>query len=351
MQPESTLRTQHEELGATFQTYFGCVLPDRYGDLAMECRRVREQVALFDTGFQAFAYFSGPDRVRYLNAMLTCNIKDLQEGQGTIGLLLSPQGHILAEVRCLGLAERLLTVFHRSVRSRTVETLERFIIMDDVTLEDATERLGSVGVEGPAAGDVLMDACGLKIEALAELGHEEKSIGGTACRIVRSSRFGESGAEIITERERLANVWKELLRVARQHGGGAIGYAAINALRLESGAPWFGYDFDDTVIPHEAGLQNSHISYTKGCYTGQEIVERVRSRGQANRVRVRLQFLGLEVPPSGTKLLAGETEIGRVTSAAFSPRFGRVLGMGYVRREQSETGTLLRWAGGEVEVA
>ncbi|MBI3645883.1 MAG: aminomethyl transferase family protein, partial [Acidobacteriales bacterium] len=246
--------------------------------------------------------------------------------------------------------DRSRAIFHRSVQQRTMETLEKFIIMDDVTLTDETERLGSLAVEGPAAGAALADACGVKLDTMAEHGHAEVSVSGISCRVMRTTHFGEWGAEFIAPREQLAALWTALLRAVRARGGGPIGYQALNALRLEAGIPWFGYDFDDKVIPHEAGLETSHISYTKGCYTGQEIVERVRSRGHANRRRVRLQFLGMELPPSGTKLTAAGQDAGAVTSAAFSTQLGRVLGMAYVRREFSETGSVVQWSGGEAEV-
>ncbi len=347
---ETPLREKHQALGAGLETYFNCLLPGRYSDLAAECRTARESAAVFDTNYHAIASFTGPDRVRYLNAVLTSNVKDLSEGQGCAGLLLNPQGHILAEVRCLAQHDRLRAVLHRSVQTRTMETLEKFIIMDDVTLTDETERLGSVGVEGPAAEAALAEACGVKLDTIAESGHAEVEVSGISCRVMRTTHFGEWGAEFIVPREQLAALWTSLLRAVRAHGGGPIGYQALNALRLEAGIPWFGYDFDDKVIPHEAGLETSHISYTKGCYTGQEIVERVRSRGHTNRRRVRLQFLGMELPPGGAKLIAGGQDAGAVTSAAFSPRLGRVLGMAYVRREFSETGGVLRWSGGEAEV-
>jgi folate-binding protein YgfZ len=350
MPSESPLRAQHKKLGATLETYMDCILPASYGDVSTECHTARERVAIFDTNYHAIASFTGPDRVRYLNAVLTSNVKDLGEGQGCLGLLLNPQGHILAEVRCLAQHDRLRAIFHRSVQQRTLETLEKFIIMDDVTLTDETERLGSVGVEGLAASVALAEACGVKLDAIAENGHAEVAVNGISCRVMRSTHFGEWGAELIAPREQLAALWNSLLRAVRAHGGGPIGFEALNALRLEAGIPWFGYDFDDKVIPHEAGLETSHISYTKGCYTGQEIVERVRSRGHANRKRVRLQFLGTKAPPSGAKLLANGQEAGAVTSAAFSPVQGRVLGMGYVRREFTEAGSALQWDGGEAKV-
>ena len=121
-------------------------------------------------------------------------------------------------------------------------------------------------------------------------------------------------------------------------------------LRLEAGRPWFGVDFDEKQIPHEAGLEESHISYTKGCYTGQEIVERVRSRGQVNRRRVGLRFNGATTPEPGTKLLAGGAEVGQVTSAAYSFAAAAPIGMGILRREHTTPGRQLQCNGGTAEV-
>ena len=125
------------------------------------------------------------------------------------------------------------------------------------------------------------------------------------------------GAEIIAPREHLGLLWKNLhASVLAQHGA-AIGMRALNALRLEAGIPWFPDDFNDTVIPHEAALEATHISFTKGCYTGQEIVERVRSRGQVNRRRVQLKFSSAEAPAPLTRLYAHDNE---TKSAETKPR-------------------------------
>jgi folate-binding protein YgfZ len=129
-----------------------------------------------------------------------------------------------------------------------------------------------------------------------------------------------------------------------------MGYAALSARRLELGVPWFGYDFDEKQIPHEAGLQDSHISYVKGCYTGQEIVERVRSRGHVNRLRVLLKFEGAKPPAAGAALFAGDKEVGNVTRTAYSPALGCAIGMGYVRREHSAPGTKLACVNTSAEV-
>ena len=138
--------------------------------------------------------------------------------------------------------------------------------------------------------------------------------------MIRHSLFGFPGAEFLVRREALAPLWNALSAAVRARGGGPIGYRASNALRLEAGVPWFGTDFDEHQIPHEAALDQTHISYTKGCYTGQEIVERVRSRGHVNRRRTGLAFSGAEPPAAGAKLTAGRSRRS-VTSPA--PRFRR----------------------------
>jgi len=167
-----------------------------------------------------------------------------------------------------------------------------------------------------------------------------------------TSPGGLAGAEFVVEREKLLALWEILLDASRKHGGGPVGYAALSGLRLAQGVPWFGYDFGEKQIPHEAGLQDSHINYTKGCYTGQEIVERVRSRGQVNRHRVGLVFSGDAVPEAGTPLMMEGKEIGFVTRAAkaWDSAPPRILGMGYVRKEGGAAGTMLQWANGTATV-
>jgi folate-binding protein YgfZ len=158
------------------------------------------------------------------------------------------------------------------------------------------------------------------------------------------------GAEFLAEREKLVDLWPILSDAARWHDGGPMGYAALSATRLVQGVPWFGYDYGEKQIPHEAGLQDSHISYTKGCYTGQEIVERVRSRGQVNRQRVGLIFPGEVAPEANAPLMMDDKEVGYVTRAARAWDPTRILGMGYVRKEASAAGIVLQCGGGTATV-
>ena len=383
---ETPLKSEHEKLGAVFSAkpgeYFGCNLPRDYGDVTREYKFARESAGLIDKNYRAVISFTGNDRARYLNAMLTNNIRDLAPGHGNISLLLNPQGRIMAEVETLALEDRLLVISYAMIRQRLIETFDKFIIMDDVTLEDLTDRTGTLALEGPKTPAIVRELCSLDLDSLGEFGHAEANVkkdgAEISCRIVKYSRATIPGADFITGREHLPALWNLLLEAARSHGGGPVGYTALNILRLEAGIPWYGVDFDENQIPHQAALEKTHINFSKGCYTGQEIVERVRSRGHIQRQRVMLRFPGDAVPNPGEPLFAapvessakagapgpGEiaaevpaeapaavpVEVGFVTSAAKSPASGAIIGMGYVRHEHAAPGSKLTWKNGEAEV-
>ena len=362
---ETPLAGVHRRAGAAMGVWFGCALPDDWGDAREEQRFANESVALIDKNYRAYFTFSGPDRVRYLNAILTNNIKDLTSGQGVVSLLLNAQGRILAEIETFAEVEKILCVSYLMVRERLAEVLEKYIIMDDVTFSDDAEILGTLAVEGPRAAEVVKELTGVDLKSMPELGwagvkvSSQTTEGPTVdnassnnseraipCRMVR--RF--AGAEFTLERDKLEPLWDVLLQSTRRHGGGPMGYQALSAQRLVQRVPWFGYDFGEKQIPHEAGLESSHISYTKGCYTGQEIVERVRSRGQVNRRRVELSFSGEGVPESGAELTVDGKAVGYVTRAARSWFPPGVLGMGYLSKEHRSVGTVVQWSRGSASV-
>jgi folate-binding protein YgfZ len=348
---ETPLAELHKSAGATMGTWFGCELPDHWMDPRAEQEFARKSVALIDKNCRAYLSFAGPDRVRYLNAILTNNIKDLASGQGIVSLLLNPQGHILAEIETYAQPESLFCVSYAMIRERLIEWLDKYIIMDDVTLTDESQNYGTLGIEGPKAAEVARELTGVELSALGELGRLETAVASLPCWLTKRSPGGVAGCEFLVERGKLAALWRTLSESAAKHGGGPAGYAALSALRLAQGVPWFGYDFGEKQIPHEAGLENSHISYTKGCYTGQEIVERVRSRGQVNRKRVELIFEGAGVPSAGETLTVDGKEAGFVTRAAMPSFFPHAIGMGYVRKDHNSLGGRLTWSGGTAVVS
>jgi folate-binding protein YgfZ len=347
--------TQQRE-GARPGAWFGCRLPDSFGDWREDYRAARESVAVLDKNYRCHFSLTGPDRVRYMNAILTDNIRDLAPRHGSIGLLLNPQGRIQAELETRAEDGRLFCVSYAMIREKLAAAIEKFIIMDDVTLEDVSTQFGTLALEGPHAAEAVGKLTGVELDSLAELEStsvhiaSKQNSGEIAATLVRRSPGGKAGAELLLQRTDLEAAWSILRAAAKEFGGGPAGYEALNALRLEQGAPWFGYDFGDAQIPHEAGLQDSHISYTKGCYTGQEIVERVRSRGHVNRARVLVKLRG-EAPQAGESLLDADGKpAGSVTRSAVSPEMGCPIAMAYVRREHASIGSTLAWSGGTAEV-
>jgi folate-binding protein YgfZ len=337
----------HRGAGAHMGEWFGCELPSDFANPREEQRSAHESVALIDKNYRAYFTFTGPDRVRYLNAVLTNDIKTLGLGHNNISLLLNPQGRILAEIETYALPDRLWCVSYAMIRARLAESLEKYIIMDDVTLTDDTEQFGTLALEGPRAPEVVRELTANDFAAMADgasmdtaARRTESGRAAIPCRLVRR---GAMNAELIVGRNDLGGLWKIMEAAAKRAGGGAMGYSALSALRLAQGVPWFGYDFGEKQIPHEAGLQDSHISYSKGCYTGQEIVERVRSRGQVNRQRVGLRFADTvaNVPAAGAALTLNGTEVGFVTRAAQSLYPPAILAMAYVRKEGAAVGAAL----------
>jgi len=348
---ETPLAELHRSGGATLATWFGCALPDHWTDPRAEQELARNSVALLDKNYRCYISFAGLDRVRYLNAILTNNIKDLAAHHGNVSLLLNPQGHILAEIETYALPDTLFCVSCAMIRARLLETLDKFIIMDDVTLTDESQCYGTLGLEGPRAAAVAKEVSGVDFSALEDLQRTEATVETIPCWVTKRSPGGVAGCEFLVERSKLTKLWEILASAAKNHEGGPMGYAALSAQRLAQGIPWFGYDFGEKQIPHEAGLEKSHISYTKGCYTGQEIVERVRSRGQVNRRRVELLFDSADVPSANEPLLAGGKEAGLVTRAALPSFLPHAIGMGYVRKDHNALGSRLTWSRGTVTVA
>jgi aminomethyltransferase len=342
---ETPLLGLHKSAGATIGASFGCALPDDFGNWLEEYRAARETAALIDKNYRAYLRFTGPDRVRYLNAILTNNIKDLAAGNGIVSLFLNAQGRIQAEIETYATTDDLFCVSYAMIRETLVPALDKFIIMDDVTLTDETDRFGTIALEGPGAAAVVKKLTSIDLASLQDLSFQETSLAGISCGVTKRSPGGNAGAEFLAAREDLPLLWQTLRETVEKAGGRAMGYKALSALRLELGVPWFGYDFGDKQIPHEAGLEHTHISYTKGCYTGQEIVERVRSRGQVNRVRVLVKFDRSEPPAAGTALMGDGKEAGHVTRTAFSPALQTAIGMAYMRREKSDIGSQLDCGG------
>jgi len=302
-------------------------------------RALREGAAVFDLSSRGKIQVRGEDRVRLLHAITTNHVEQLGPGQGCYAFFLNPQGRILADVNLFRLPDHLLLDTEPETREKILRHIDKYVIADDVTLEDVTSRIATIAVEGPKAEALLRKLGGT---VPAEPYHTRE---WNACRIARLSATGAAGYWIFAPAGEKADL------LARLAAAGAVTASpeAIRILRLENGRPRYGEDFSEDYIPHETQLLGA-VHFDKGCYIGQEIVERVRSRGHVNRLLVQLRLDAAEAPAAGTPLEADGSEVGKITSAARSPALGRVAALGYVRTRWAREGAKLQAAGAPVTV-
>jgi len=354
---EATLAAQ----GAQFVAWRGCRVAEHYGNVEAEVRAVRQGAGVIDRTDRAFLTASGPDAASYLHRMTSNEVSGLTPGQGRYALQLDTLGHIIADFHVLRMDDHVLLETDWLRRGPLREVLEKYIVADDVEVADASpadggasEQLAELAVEGPQSGRLLKAALSQGVLPGAELNHAWVRFGETPVLVVRVSETGEEGYRLIFVTEYAQNVWEALSAQRRAVDWKPVGRAALNILRTEAGIPWYDADIDERTLPPEAGLEQRALSYTKGCYLGQEVIERIRSRGHVNRklTGLRLSLKGSAVPPAGAKLLSDGNEVGHITTAVHSPTLGAAIALGYVRREHLEPGTQLGVeGGGTAEVA
>ncbi|HET7841370.1 MAG TPA: aminomethyltransferase family protein [Terriglobia bacterium] len=344
----SPLADFHSSRGAVLGEYRGSLVPERFTDTASEHRSTRQAVGLSDFSFRSRFIMRGADRARFLQRIISNDVKNLVAGQGTYATLLTPQGHIVADFRIYCTEDAFLFDVDADIREKTINGLKRYVIADKVTVEPTP--IGALSVQGPRAREALEGALGRELPPLPQYGHAATEFTGTAVRVIHASSTGEDGFEIWTEPAGLQGLWTAFMERAGATGLVPCGAAALESLRIEAGIPRYGADFGEDTLPLEAGLLNA-LSFNKGCYIGQEIVERARSRGHVNWKLVGLVIESPTPPVSGEKLLADAKEVGEITSACVSPTLSKMIALAYVRREFSEVGSRLILAnGGPAEV-
>jgi len=323
--------------GAQFVPVANATLPARFTAPRTEWSAVRQRCGLLDPRFRGLLRLTGSDRVTFAQGMVTNDVAALKAGAGTYAALLTQQGKIVSDLRIYVLPDELWLDVPADRTAAVRAALERFIIADDVEFaaDDAWTPL--VALEGPHAARVLLAVTGEATDLAAPYAHRELRFEAAALRAVAVTHGGENGCLLYGPPTLATQLWQQC------HAAGAepVGMEALDVLRLEAGIPWYGRDMDDAMLISEVGIESA-ISYKKGCYLGQEVVERVAARGQVHRQLRGLLCAGTQVPPPDTKLTADGKEIGWLTSAAWSPARDTVIALGYVRREYWDGGTEVR---------
>ena len=337
------LADYHLSQGATLGEYHGGIVPARFTNAVEEHQAVRAAAGLFDYSFRAKFAMKGKDRVRFLHRIVSNDVKNLAPGAGVYATLLNAQGQILADLRIYAAEDRLLIDTDADLRVKAMDLLRRYIIGDQVEMEPLD--LYALAFEGPRARGLLEKTLHIDVPALPEFGHFAGNYAGFPVRVVRASNTGEEGYEVWVGSKGMMGLWGAACGQAPSYDMLPCGTEALESLRIEAGIPRYGAELAEDTLPLEANLLNA-LSFNKGCYIGQEIVERARSRGRVNWKLVGVTVEAEGFPAPGEKLLLEDKEVGEITSACVSPGLKKTLGLAYLRQEHAEAGTRLKTASG-----
>jgi folate-binding protein YgfZ len=307
---------------------------EHYEDALKEYHAVREDVGALDLSHVGKLRVSGRDRVRYLHNMLSNDINGLKEGQGCYAALLTHQGRMEADVYALAFAEELWLESSLAGKDRLFQTLTKYIVADIVTVEDWTEKLGVLSLQGPRAKQRMEEVAGMSLASLSALEHRTIRRSSGDWVVVRRDRTGCDGYDLWVPAGDVLDLWPRWVEAKIP----PVGLQALNWLRTEAGIPWYGVDMDERALPMEMGLDHA-ISMTKGCYRGQEIVARITHRGHLDRRLGAIAVRHHDTPPGGAEVRSGGNKIGVITSAIASPRLQQPLALAVIKMEFLKPGT------------
>ena len=323
-------------LGAAVGEYRGATTAVRFSDPQAEFGALRSGCGVYDLGYRVKISLTGADRVRWLNGMVTNNIRDLAVGQGIYAFLLNPQGHILGDLYAYNRGDSIVVDTDRSQIERMLATFDHYIIMDDVEVKDLSDSLTFLGVGGPKSREVLA-AAGIDVPDAKPLQVVEAKCACDCdcvqCTAVRGEDPVYKQYELWLAPNDVKKTWDALVA----NGATPIGCKALELHRIITGIPLYGVDIRERDLPQETE-QARALNFNKGCYVGQEIVERIRSRGAVHR-----KFTGFlaDAPVArGMKVVAAEKDVGEITSAGSVILAGgqRNVALGYIRRELGAPG-------------
>ena len=356
----------HERAGARFTTVNGLEVVEHYGDATAEHAALVRTAGVVDLSFRSRVCLVGADRERFLNGQVTNNVKTLKTAEGCYAALITAKGRMQSDLNIYRLESELLLDFEPGLTSTVIERFEKYIIADDVQAVDVRAHYGLLSVQGPRAEDVIREfEPGLELPAhplsfrqlagspLGEVYVARHARAPVSLPLTADAR-PLTGFDLFVPVANLEQAAQRLLAAAKAINGRACGWTALETARIEAGIPRFGVDMDESNLAPEAGIEDRAISYSKGCYIGQEVIARIRTYWQVTRTLTGLRLAdGLSpLPAKGDELSKDGKMAGYVTSALASPAFKANIALAYVRREVNQPGAelTLRTAAGESRV-
>ncbi len=326
------IRTQPGTQPFPTSDYRGATTAARFADPQQEFAALMNGCGIYDLGFRARISLTGGDRVRWLNGMVTNNIRDLAAGHGVYAFLLNPQGRILGDMFVYNQGEALIVETDRSQVEKIVATFDHYIIMDDVEVTDVSEQQTALGLAGTRARAIL-NLAGIEVPNLKPLQMITPrcncDCGCLECTVIRGEDGPQESYEIWLAPKDVFKTWLALIA----DGATPVGSEALEMQRITAGIPLYSVDIRERDLPQETEQMRA-LNFNKGCYVGQEIVERIRSRGNVHRKFTGFMVEGAAAIVPGDKIVSDEKDVGEVTSVAtLHSQGGQTIALGYIRRE------------------
>ncbi len=345
---ESPLHAWHLTHDATMAPRDEWWVPTHYDNAAKEYDAVRTHGAgLIDLSSRGRIRVSGSEAIQFLNGLITNDMKTLKELCWMPAVFPNVQGRLIASVRVVRIADEegkkgaspvFLLDTEAATRNRVLRTIERFTLAGDFHVTDLTTATGQISIQGAKAVDALKQVFGSPWE---EPGNEELRIlnwNDAEVIVARATHTGEDGFDLITDAAHALSVWEALAGA----GAAPIGFDAWEVLRIEAGISRYGADLDETLVVSETNLDDS-VSFTKGCYVGQEIIARIKYRGHVAKKIAGIIFAEVNNAQAGAEVKSvDDREIGRLTSVAFSPKLERTIALALIKYQHLAAGTKVK---------
>jgi len=326
--------------GATTATDYierhGWELPAVYTDVASEYQSATTAAAVHDATYMGRLKATGVDALDLLNRLSTNEVVSLEAGQGAPTVLTTDRGRILDVIIVVNTGEHVFILTSPGMQDPVIQFLDKYTIMDDVTVEDVSSSTAMMAVWGPKSSECLARAANANLDGLAPYHSLSTAVGGRPARLISCSLSGLPGYYVISSTEDASAVWQGITK----SGITPMGAAAYETARISQGMPAHGSEMGEEFNPLEAGLIGA-IDFTKGCYIGQEVIARLDTYKKVQKYLVKLAFAeGANVSPGAILTLEGKA-VGKVTSVASEPSTGQDIGLAYVRTLQAEVGARL----------
>jgi folate-binding protein YgfZ len=303
-----------------------------------EYRAVRDAVGLFDLSHRGLLQITGPDRLSFLQGMLSNDLRGLKTFDGQYATILTQQGKVVADVRVLCAMNSFYLDFWEPLREKILAHLNRYLIADEVEIADRSDEYSTLSLQGPQSETLLRAVFGEAELPQRAFGHAMIQLDGAAICVIAATHTGESGFDLIIPTADLEKIARRISAAGGPFAPRWIGAEAQEILRVEAGIPLYGVDFSEDNLLLEVGLDHA-VSFSKGCYLGQEVVERIRSRGHVNKKLSGLLLETEEPADIGSIIEANGKSAGMITSSVLSPRLNRSIALGYVSKEFWSPGT------------